>query len=70
MALPGHPGGGVQGTRTRFALSVAACQLPAILLWMHNGLGYIYDSNGFKRANAGLRDYAGGGFARPAEEAK
>jgi hypothetical protein len=19
-----------------------ACQLPAILLWMHNGLGYIY----------------------------
>jgi hypothetical protein len=21
-----------------------ACQLPAILLWMHNGLGYIYDS--------------------------
>src|ERR1700680_3815868 len=24
-----------------------ACQLPAILLWMHNGLGYIYDSAGF-----------------------
>jgi monothiol glutaredoxin len=24
-----------------------ACQLPAILLWMHNGLGYIYDSIGF-----------------------
>jgi monothiol glutaredoxin len=23
-----------------------ACQLPAILLWMHNGLGYIYGSNG------------------------
>jgi monothiol glutaredoxin len=22
---------------------VRACQLPAILLWMHNGLGYIYD---------------------------
>ena len=23
-----------------------ACQLPAILLWMHNGFGYIYDSIG------------------------
>jgi monothiol glutaredoxin len=29
-----------------------ACQLPAILLWMHNGLGYIYGS-------AGLRTDAG-----------
>src|SRR5579864_2261820 len=26
-----------------------ACQLLAILLWMHNGLGYIYDSTGFDR---------------------
>jgi hypothetical protein len=23
-----------------------ACQLPAILLWMHNGLGYIYNKSG------------------------
>ena len=23
------------------------CLLPAILLWMHNGLGYIYNSFGF-----------------------
>ena len=25
---------------------VTACLLPAILLWMHNGLGYIYDNVG------------------------
>ena len=30
-----------------------ACQLLAILLWMHNGLGYIYDSSGFDRPYAG-----------------
>ena len=29
--------------------SPPACQLLAILLWMHNGLGYIYDSTGFDR---------------------
>ncbi len=29
-----------------------ACQLPAILLWMHNGLGYIYDSDGFNGLTA------------------
>jgi hypothetical protein len=23
-------------------IGARACQLPAILLWMHNGLGYIY----------------------------
>jgi monothiol glutaredoxin len=28
---------------------VPACRLLAILLWMHNGLGYIYDSTGFDR---------------------
>ena len=28
---------------------VPACQLLAILLWMHNALGYIYDSTGFDR---------------------
>src|SRR5712671_763165 len=31
-----HPSRGLAGAR--------ACQLPAILLWMHNGLGYIYDN--------------------------
>src|SRR3979490_694810 len=37
MARPwGKPGG-----------AAPACQLPAILLWMHNGLGYIYSSDGF-----------------------
>jgi monothiol glutaredoxin len=32
-----------------------ACQLPAILLWMHNGLGYIYDSTGFQGLTAAQR---------------
>jgi monothiol glutaredoxin len=26
---------------------ICACQLLAILLWMHNGLGYIYSNGGF-----------------------
>jgi monothiol glutaredoxin len=34
------------GRRDIPAGEVAACLLPAILLWMHNGLGYIYDSVG------------------------
>src|SRR3982074_174535 len=29
-----------------------ACQLPAILFWMHNGLGYIYSSVGFNGLTA------------------
>jgi monothiol glutaredoxin len=32
-----------------------ACQLPAILLWMHKGLGYIYDSTGFEGLTAAQR---------------
>ena len=30
-----------------------ACQLPAILLWMHNGLGYIYGKYRVKSGRAG-----------------
>ena len=43
------PGGGV-----------SACLLPAILLWMHNGLGYIYDKY---RAEPGPEIYAVRGAA-------
>jgi hypothetical protein len=35
------------GLPAKRAAEAHACQLPAILLWMHNGLGYIYDSVGF-----------------------
>jgi monothiol glutaredoxin len=35
------------GLRAERAPEAHACQLPAILLWMHNGLGYIYDGVGF-----------------------
>src|SRR5664279_4136218 len=42
---------------------VPACLLPAILLWMHNGLRYIYRQCRVTRADAGLR-------AMPQKDAK
>ena len=58
VGYPGGPSGG-WGVKTRRSLSsgralrgpVGAfaheCPLLAILLWMHNGLGYIYNNFGF-----------------------
>jgi monothiol glutaredoxin len=36
-------------------IRLLACQLPAILLWMHNGLRYIYGSVGVKRGMPAFR---------------
>ena len=36
----------VRGGLPRGGWAARACQLPAILLWMHNGLGYIYGDHG------------------------
>ena len=43
ILLPSAYGSGAWGGDRQ----AGACQLLAILLWMHNGLGYIYDSVGF-----------------------
>ena len=63
LVSPGY----VTGPRGHADGPGGACQLPAILLWMHNALGYIYDNIGFNgliRAR-GLRR---SGSARQEEE--
>ena len=47
------PAGSAGGLATCGRIRPAHGQLPAILLWMHNGLGYIYDSVGFNGLTAG-----------------